>query len=46
MNAILNSAQSALDKGKKDPVLLTNPPGPFKKANELAEFYGLKACGG
>jgi hypothetical protein len=47
VNAIISSAQSALDKGKKDPVLLTsNGPGPFKKANRLAKSYGLTACAG
>ena len=45
VNAILSSAQSALDKGKKKPLLLTsNGPGPFKKANQLSKSYGLKAC--
>jgi hypothetical protein len=46
VNAIVSSAQSALNKGKKDPILLTsNGPGPFKKANQLANSYGLTVCG-
>jgi hypothetical protein len=46
VTAILNSAQAALDKGKKDPALLTtNGPGPFKKTNQLSTAYGLTTCG-
>jgi hypothetical protein len=46
VNAIVTSAQSALDKGKKDPALLAgNGPGPFKKTNQLGRAYGLTVCG-
>jgi len=45
VNAIVSSAQSALDKGKKDPALLTsNGSSPFKKTNQLSRSYGLKTC--
>ena len=45
VDAVLSSAQSALNKGKRRPALLTtNGPGPFKRANSLARSYGLKAC--
>ena len=45
VNAIVGAAQAALDKGKRDPaVLTTNGPGPFKRANQLAKSYGLRAC--
>lgn len=45
VSAIVGAAQAALDKGKRDPALLTtNGPGPFKKANQLAKSYGLTAC--
>jgi len=47
VKAIVDSAQAALDKGKKDPtVLLSNGPGPFKQSNQLTKAYGLTACGG
>jgi hypothetical protein len=47
VKAIVDAAQSALDKGKKDPALLTaNGPGPFKQANQLTTSYGLTVCGG
>jgi hypothetical protein len=46
VNAIVTGAQSALDKAKKNPALLTsNGPGPFKKTNQLATSYGLTVCG-
>jgi hypothetical protein len=46
VKAIVDAAQQAVDKGKKDPLALTtNGPGPFAKANKLAKSYGLKACG-
>ena len=46
VNAIVTSAQAALDKGKKDPTLLTsNKKDPFAKANKLAKAYGLTVCG-
>jgi hypothetical protein len=45
VNAILDAAQSALDKAKKDPTLLENNKNtPFKKANKLANAYGLTVC--
>src|SRR5437764_3442172 len=35
VNAIVGAAQAALDKGKRDPaVLTTNGPGPFKRRSE------------
>jgi hypothetical protein len=47
VNAIVDEAQAALDKGKDDPSLLTSEKAdPFKKANQLANDYGLKECGG
>jgi uncharacterized protein with beta-barrel porin domain len=46
VNAIVTSAQGALDQAKKDPtVLLQNGPGPFKPTNKLANAYGLTVCG-
>jgi hypothetical protein len=46
VNAIVTSAQGALDQAKKDPtVLLQNGPGPFKATNKLAKAYGLTVCG-
>ena len=46
VSAIVNTAQAALDKAKKDPIVLTqNGPGPFKKSNQLAKSYGLTVCG-
>jgi len=47
VNAIVDEAQAALDKGKADPSLLVSEKSdPFKKANKLANDYGLKECGG
>jgi hypothetical protein len=47
VNAILSSAQAAVDKAKKDPLLLaSNGPGPFRNTNKLTKAYGLKVCGG
>jgi hypothetical protein len=45
VNAILDDAQSALDKAKQDPSVFANGD-PFKKANQEAKAYGLTACGG
>ena len=46
VSAIVNAAQSALDKAKKNPIVLTqNGPDPFKKANQLSKAYGLTVCG-
>jgi hypothetical protein len=45
VNAILDEAQSALDKAKQDPSLFLNGD-PFKKANQDAKAYGLTACAG
>jgi hypothetical protein len=45
VNAILDEAQSALDKAKQDPNVFVNGD-PFKKANQDANAYGLTACGG
>jgi len=49
VTAIVDAAQSALDKAKADPtVMLQNNPknDPFAKADQLAKSYGLTACGG
>ena len=49
VTAIVDSAQSAVDKAKADPTtLLQNNPKnvPFAKSNQLAKAYGLTACGG
>ena len=45
VNKILDDAQSALDKAKKDPSVFVNGD-PFKQANQEAKAYGLTACGG
>ena len=49
VKAIVDAAQSALDKAKADPtVLLQNNSknDPFAKADQLTKAYGLTACGG
>jgi hypothetical protein len=47
VNAIVVSAQSALDKGKQNPTLLvSNNTNLFKHSNQLTNAYGLTACGG
>ena len=47
VNAIVVSAQSALDKGKQNPALLvSNNNNLFKHTNQLTNAYGLTACGG
>ena len=48
VNAITEAAQSALDKARSDPSLLTDQGGtadPFAQANKLADAYGLNKCG-
>ena len=46
VNAIITSAQAALDKFKKDPALVaSNTAHPFKQSNKLARDYGLNVCG-
>ena len=46
VNAIVTTAQAALDKAKKDPILLTGSKhDPFAKANKLSKAYGLTVCG-
>lgn len=46
VNAIVNAAQSALDKGKQDPsTLVSQGSDPFAQANKLANAYGLTKCG-
>ena len=46
VNAIITTAQAALDKAKKDPILLTGGKhDPFAKSNKLAKAYGLTVCG-
>lgn len=47
VNAILDSAQSGIDKGKADPSsLVSDQNDPFKEANQLAKQYGMTECGG
>lgn len=50
VKAITDAAQSALDKAKADPSLLTDQGGgqsdPFAEANKLGKAYGLDACAG
>jgi hypothetical protein len=47
VNAIVVSAQSALDKGKKNPTLLvSNNTNLFKHTNQLSNAYGLTVCAG
>ena len=47
VNAIVTSAQAALDKAKKDPsLLISNKSDPFKQSNKLTKAYGLTTCGG
>jgi hypothetical protein len=43
VNAFLDSAQSELDKGKKDPLYLTSDKS-FQKTNQLGKQYGFKVC--
>ena len=47
VNAIVTTAQAALDRAKKDPLVLTTSSkrDPFAKANKLAKAYGLTVCG-
>ena len=48
VSAITDAAQSALDKVKSDPSLVTdqsNAGDPFAEANKLANSYGLTKCG-
>jgi hypothetical protein len=48
VKAITDAAQSALDKAKSDPTLLTDQgigADPFAQANKLADAYGLDKCG-
>jgi len=48
VQAIVDAAQSALDKAKADPSLLTEQGSgsdPFAEADKLADDYGLDACG-
>jgi hypothetical protein len=47
VNAMVASAQSALDQGKKNPTLLvSNNSNLFKHTNQLTNAYGLTVCGG
>jgi hypothetical protein len=43
VNEFLDSAQSELDKGKKDPLYMTTDKS-FSKANQLGKQYGFKVC--
>ena len=43
---ITDSAQAALDKGKKDPtVVVSDKTDPVAQANKLTKAYGLTVCG-
>jgi len=46
VNAIVTTAQAALDRSKKDPLVLTtnSKRDPFAKANKVAKAYGLTVC--
>ena len=49
VQAIVDAAQSALDKAKQDPSLITDQSqgsDPFAQANKLTDDYGLTKCGG
>lgn len=45
--AVLDAAESALEKGEEDPkqFLKEESAGPFANANKLAREYGLTKCG-
>ena len=46
VKAILDAADQGIQKGKQDPLSLTNEGSdPFAKANKLAKAYGLTVCG-
>jgi hypothetical protein len=47
VQAIIDAAQSALDKVEADPSLITQQgqSDPFAEANQLADDYGLDKCG-
>jgi hypothetical protein len=46
VQAVVGAAQSALDKVKQDPSLITQRGSdPFAQANKLANAYGLTKCG-
>lgn len=46
VKAILDAADEGIQKGKQDPLSLTQEgAGPFEKANKLAKDYGLTVCG-
>jgi hypothetical protein len=47
VNAILDAADQAIAKTRKDPLLATQEgkKDPFAPANKLARQYGLKTCG-
>lgn len=46
VSTMLDDAQTALDKGKDDPSLLTSDKqDPFTDVNKQANSIGLKACG-
>jgi hypothetical protein len=46
VTAILDAAQEAIDESEQDPSVVTGGDDPFAEANQLAEEYGLKDCGG
>ena len=46
VDAIIGSAQEALDKVEDDPSLLLSNDDPFNESYDLAENYGLEECAG
>lgn len=48
IQAILDSADDAIAKAKKDPAIIAKTPeegNPFDESNELEQAYGFKVCG-
>lgn len=45
IKTFLAEAENALREVKKDPMVLSNGPGPFAGADKFASTYGLSACG-
>jgi hypothetical protein len=43
VNAVLDSAQAELDKGKEDPLYMTSDKS-FSETNKLGKQYGFKVC--
>lgn len=45
IETFLAEAENALREVKKEPMVLSNGPGPFAGADKFASTYGLSACG-